>query len=79
MFRFMEAMGGFCEEARSQCDILQAMFKKMETSYCNLESYYVFDRQKYTLEEFMSDVKTFKNQEINLVSISCYWLHTDLE
>jgi len=60
--RFMEAMGAFCGEARSQCDILQAMFKKMETLYTSLESYYVFDKQKYTLEEFMSDVKTFKDQ-----------------
>merc|ERR1719259_1493878 len=60
--RFMESMGAFCGEARSQCDILQAMFKKMDSLYGSLESYYVFDKQKYTLEEFMSDVKTFKDQ-----------------
>ena len=62
VFRFVEVMGSFCEDARRQCDILQAMFKKMETLYGGLESYYVFDKQKYTLEEFMSDVKTFKDQ-----------------
>lgn len=55
-------MGAFCEEARKQCDILQNMFKNMEKLYCDLESYYVFDKQKYTLEEFMSDVKAFKDQ-----------------
>jgi len=60
--RFVEAMGAFCEEARKQCDILQNMFKNMEKLYCDLESYYVFDKQKYTLEEFMSDVKAFKDQ-----------------
>merc|ERR1712203_223085 len=38
------------------------MFKKMETLYSGLESYYVFDKQKYTLEEFMSDIKKFKDQ-----------------
>ena len=55
-------MGAFCEEARKQCDILQNMFKNMDKLYCDLESYYVFDKQKYTLEEFMSDVKAFKDQ-----------------
>ena len=34
----------------------------METLYTGLESYYVFDKQKYTLEEFMSDIKKFKDQ-----------------
>ena len=55
-------MGTFSVEARSQCNILQAMCKKMETLYTGLENYYVFDKQKYTLEEFMSDVKKFKDQ-----------------
>ena len=55
-------MGPFSLEARSQCNILQEMFKKMETLYIGLESYYVFDKQKYTLEEFMSDIKKFKDQ-----------------
>ena len=55
-------MGPFSLEARSQCNILQEMFKKMETLYTGLESYYVFDKQKYTLEEFMSDIKKFKDQ-----------------
>ena len=48
-------MGTFSVEARSQCNILQAMCKKMETLYTGLENYYVFDKQKYTLEEFMSE------------------------
>merc|ERR1719361_727895 len=60
--RFAEAMGPFSVEARSQCNIMQEMFKKMETLYIGLESYYVFDKQKYTLEEFMSDIKKFKDQ-----------------
>ena len=60
--RFSEAMGPFSIEARTQCNILQEMFKKMETLYNGLESYYVFDKQKYTLEEFMSDIKKFKDQ-----------------
>jgi len=55
-------MGSFCVEARSQCDILQAMATKMETLYSDLAEYLVFDVQKYSLEEFMSDIKTFKTQ-----------------
>merc|ERR1711997_1072879 len=30
--------------------------------YTELEKYYVFDKQKYHLEEFMSDIKTFIKQ-----------------
>jgi len=55
-------MGAFCEEARSQCDILQAMATKMEKLFADLAEYFVFDAQKYSLEEFMSDIKTFKTQ-----------------
>ena len=61
-FRFLEEMGAFNKEARTQCDILQAMAKKMEELYGALSEYLVFDKQKYTLEEFMGDVKTFKDQ-----------------
>ncbi len=54
-------MGAFSMEARAQCDVLQAMAKKMEDLYAKLAEYFVFDKQKYTLEEFMGDIKTFKD------------------
>ena len=60
--RFVEAMGAFSQEARGQCDILQAMCKKMDELYTQLSEYFVFDKQKYTLEEYMGDVKQFKDQ-----------------
>ena len=60
--RFAEAMGAFCNQAREQCDILQAMAQKMDKLYRGLGEYYVFDKQKYSLEEFMTDIKTFKDQ-----------------
>ena len=60
--RFVEAMGSFCQQAREQCDILQAMAQKMDTLYSSLAEYFVFDKQKYSLEEFMSDIKKFKDQ-----------------
>ena len=38
------------------------MATKMESLFSELAEYFIFDAQKYTLEEFMSDIKTFKNQ-----------------
>jgi diaphanous 2 len=55
-------MGTFCKEARTQCDILQEMAKKMEGLYEALSEYLVFDKQKYTLDEFFNDIKTFRDQ-----------------
>jgi len=60
--KFEECMGSFAKDAREQCSILQAMGTKMETLYAELAEYFVFDKQKYTLEEFFSDIKTFKDQ-----------------
>jgi len=59
--KFLEVMGNFAKEAREQCDVLQRMGKKMETVYQELAEYFVFDPQKYTLDEFFTDVKTFKD------------------
>merc|ERR1712213_149185 len=61
-FGFEEAMGAFCSEARSQCATLMTMGTKMERLYAELSEYYVFDKAKYTLEEFFGDIKTFKDQ-----------------
>ncbi len=41
--------------------LAQAMAQKMDELYSGLGEYFVFDRQKYTLEEFMGDVKAFKD------------------
>merc|ERR1712150_56896 len=56
---FSEAMGPFCTEAKAEVDIINGMFKNLESLYTELEKYYVFDKQKYHLEEFMSDIKAF--------------------
>jgi hypothetical protein len=37
------------------------MFKNMESLYADLSEFYTFDKQKYSLEEFFTDVKTFKD------------------
>ncbi|KAJ0182931.1 hypothetical protein K1T71_000907 [Dendrolimus kikuchii] len=61
---FHESMSEFAKESREQCDLLHSMFRKMEALYSELAEYYVFDPQKYTLEEFFSDIKTFKDSFI---------------
>ncbi|XP_030763469.1 protein diaphanous [Sitophilus oryzae] len=62
--KFVDVMDKFAESASEQCDILQKMFKKMESLYSDLAEYYAFDKQKYTLEEFFTDLKTFKDNFI---------------
>lgn len=57
---FVEVMGSFAGEARKQCALLQNMFENMETLYSDLAEYYAFDKQKYTLVEFFTDLKKFK-------------------
>ena len=57
--KFSDVMGQFCADAKAECDVLNGMFKNLESLYTELEKFYVFDKQKYHLEEFMSDIKTF--------------------
>jgi len=59
---FVEAMGSFSAEARVQCSLLRAMSTKMDSLYTDLAEYFVFDKQKYTLEEFFGDIKLFKDK-----------------
>ena len=53
------------------------MATKMETLYAELAEYFVFDKQKYTLEEFFSDIKTFKDlfKQVNLQNWLFFLLH----
>ncbi|XP_049824358.1 protein diaphanous isoform X3 [Aethina tumida] len=62
--RFVEVMEEFAKSARQECDILMTMFKNMESLYAEIAEYYAFDKQKYTLEEFFTDLKTFKDSFI---------------
>lgn len=74
--KFLEVMGNFAKEAREQCDVLQSMGKKMEKVYQELAEYFVFDPQKYTLDEFFTDVKGFKDSfQVSLLSRLNFLLH----
>lgn len=37
------------------------MLKNMESLFQNLAEYYAFDKNKYTCEEFFTDLKSFKD------------------
>nr|CAD7454607.1 unnamed protein product [Timema tahoe] len=59
--KFIDIMGSFAKEAREQFEIMQNMFKNMESLYDDLAEFYTFDKLKYTPEEFFSDIKSFKD------------------
>ena len=59
---FHESMSGFVEEAQEQFSILNVMRQKLDTIFSELAIFYVFDKQKYSVEEFLGDIKTFKDQ-----------------
>ncbi|KAI1294579.1 Protein diaphanous -like protein 3 [Halotydeus destructor] len=60
--RFGIVMNNFVEMAKEQHEKLQAMFAKMERLYNNLANYFAFEPKKYTMDEFFSDIKVFKDQ-----------------
>lgn len=59
--RFADVMGKFADQSRQQIEILEKMQTQMETMYKDLGEYFAFDVNKYTMEEFFSDIKTFKD------------------
>lgn len=59
--KFIEVMGRFSVECRQQTEVLGRMQVQMENLFKDLAEYYAFDPNKYTLEEFFTDIKTFKD------------------
>lgn len=59
--KFIEVMGKFAIECRQQTEVLGRMQTQMENLFKDLAEYYAFDQNKYTLEEFFTDIKTFKD------------------
>ena len=49
-------------ESKEQISILKTMRENLENLYTDLAEYFVFDPNKYSIEEFFSDVKLFKEQ-----------------
>lgn len=52
------------------------MFKNMVTLYTDISEFFSFDKQKYTIEEFFSDIKTFKDDfTVNIHQFALEILH----
>lgn len=58
--QFLKVMGEFSKECKEQVDVLVGMKNNMETYYKEVGEYFSFDTNKYPMEEFFSDIKTFK-------------------
>lgn len=63
--QFQAVMGEFLKECKEQVDILVGMKNKMESSYKEVGEYFSFDTNKSPMEEFFSDIKTFKECFVN--------------
>lgn len=64
--KFIEVMGNFSIECRVQVEVLGKMQVQMENAFKELAEYYAFDQNKYSLEEFFTDIKTFKDAFIQV-------------
>ena len=51
----------FIGSAKEQFEVLNTMYKKLESLYKDLGKFYAFDPHKYNMEELFQDVKTFKD------------------
>ena len=49
--------GAFCKTARTEYTQLVAMSNKMDALYSDLSEYFLFDKQKYSLDQFFGDIK----------------------
>lgn len=59
--KFIEVMGQFTFETKKKVEILVHTQGEMEKKFKELAEFYAFDTNKYTLEEFFTDIKTFKD------------------
>ncbi|KAL1452185.1 hypothetical protein WDU94_006483 [Cyamophila willieti] len=59
--KFLDIMEPFAKEVRSKITLLSNMFKNMMTLYSDLAEFFTFDKTIYPLEEFFTDIKTFKD------------------
>lgn len=60
--RFGEVMGKFYEHADKEFQSLNSKFVRLEKLYERLARYFAFDSKTYTMDEFFTDIKTFKDQ-----------------
>ncbi|XP_043474411.1 protein diaphanous isoform X2 [Leptopilina heterotoma] len=59
--RFADVLTPFSKKARESYEVMQNMFKNMDTIYTEISEFFAFDKQKCTIEEFFGDIKKFKD------------------
>ncbi|EYC30267.1 hypothetical protein Y032_0005g2547 [Ancylostoma ceylanicum] len=59
---FIEVMAPFLAKAQAELDITETMHNKMKSDWASFTKYYAFDAKKYPMEQFFTDMKTFKEQ-----------------
>ena len=59
--RFSDVMNQFISSATEQHELLNGMYKKMDSLYKDTAKFYAFDAKKYAMEEFFGDLKSFKD------------------
>ena len=57
-----EGLEAFCKNAQAEYTLLVTMNSKLESLNSDLAEYFVFDKLKYSLEQFFMDIKQFKDQ-----------------
>lgn len=58
--KFSQVMNEFIASAKSQYEVMKGMYKMVDNLYKEMGKYYTFDIKKYAMEEFFSDIKSFK-------------------
>ncbi|XP_077464740.1 protein diaphanous homolog 2 isoform X6 [Stigmatopora argus] len=58
--KFVEKMSGFCKHSREQYEKLSIMHKNMQKLYENTGSYFAFDPQVVSVEDFFGDLSNFR-------------------
>lgn len=62
--KFIEVMAEFTSGCREQVENIVIIQTQMEKKFKALAEYFAFDTNKYSVEEFFSDIKTFKDNFI---------------
>uniref|UniRef100_A0A1I7XS01 FH2 domain-containing protein n=1 Tax=Heterorhabditis bacteriophora TaxID=37862 RepID=A0A1I7XS01_HETBA len=59
---FEVVMKPFLSNAQSELSIVETMHSKMKADWTSLTKFYAFNEKKYSMEQFFTDLKTFKDQ-----------------
>lgn len=60
--KFVETMEPFLADAQSQFETIECMQTKMTEAFKQLSDYYAFEANKYSMNEFFTDLKVFSQQ-----------------